>query len=109
VTPRNRDKVSQFTPERLEDFFRLPFRLADRVERLGKARRRELKAAGVQQPSAAELVTDEMALVLEVAVAILILQLRPLRRVNLLGIDLECSATTTVTGVDSLGGRWLPA
>jgi SRSO17 transposase len=23
--------------------------------------------------------------------------------------NLACSATTTVTGVDSLGGRWLPA
>jgi integrase len=98
VTPRNRDKVSQFTPERLEDFFRLPFRLTDRVERLGKARRRELKAAGVQQPSAAELVTDEMALLLEVAVAILILQLRPLRRVNLLGIDLERHLRRTARG-----------
>lgn len=89
VTEGNKAKVRQFTKERLSAFFALPYRLAERVERLVRKRRRALATQGNHEPTDTELITDPMARLLEVAVALLILQLRPLRRANLLGLDVD--------------------
>lgn len=84
IAPRNRVKLQQLTPERVDRFLRMSGEIIAEVNREVARRRRSARAAGAEEPG----IDADLAALLEVAMAHDIMLARAPRPGNLLAIDI---------------------
>ena len=94
IAPRNRVKLQQLTPERVDRFLRMSGEIIAEVNREVARRRRSARAAGAEEPG----IDADLAALLEVAMAHDIMLARAPRPGNLLAIDLAAHVRRRADG-----------
>ena len=94
IAPRNRIKLQQLTPERVDRFLGMSGEIIAEVNREIARRRRSARAAGAEKPG----IDADLAALLEVAVAHDIMLARAPRPGNLLAIDLAAHVRRRADG-----------